>query len=125
MIADVVVGIVPLIGDFLDNLFKSNLRNLAVLESWLLTSSSAQRYHILLMPEGNEFVPRPRSASRFSSSWFGGGKSTVEDAEKERERMTGKVRVTRRMGKEEGEGVKVGTGSGRGGNADPVFEPVD
>ncbi|CAD6569189.1 MAG: hypothetical protein TREMPRED_005090 [Tremellales sp. Tagirdzhanova-0007] len=124
-IADVVVGIVPLIGDFLDNLFKSNLRNLALLESWLLTDPSAQRYHILIMPESNEFVPKPKSASRFSTNWFGGGSSSAEDAEKERERSTGKVRTTRRMGRNEGEQVPVGMGTRSKDRADAVHEPVD
>ncbi|WVQ84542.1 hypothetical protein IAT38_006696 [Cryptococcus sp. DSM 104549] len=108
VIIDVLVGIVPIIGDLIDNLFKSNLRNLALLEEWLLTSPSAQRqYHILLMPANGEFIPKP-SSSRFSTSWFGGGSrsgKTEEDEERERERTTGKVRVTRRMGKHEGEAV--------------------
>jgi hypothetical protein len=122
VIADVLVGIVPLIGDFLDNLFKSNLRNLALLETWLLTDPSAQMYHILLMPESNDFVPKPKSATRFSTSWFGGGSSTAEDAERERERETGKIRATRRMGRDEGE---VKEGKGTRSRADPVHEPVD
>lgn len=73
------------------------------------------------MPESNEFVPKPKSASRFSTSWFGGGGGTAEDAEKERERVAGKIRVTRRMGRDEGE-ARVGTGNVR---SDPVFEPVN
>ncbi|WVQ74347.1 hypothetical protein IAR50_003947 [Cryptococcus sp. DSM 104548] len=106
VIIDVLVGIVPLIGDFIDNLFKSNLRNLALLETWLLTSPAANRqYHILLMPESGEFLPVPKAAG---AGWFGrGGKGrTQEDEERDRERTTGKVRKTRRMGKEEGAPVQ-------------------
>lgn len=104
VLIDCVVGIVPLIGDFLDNLFKSNLRNLSLLEDWLLTSPTATRsYHILLMPTTTDFMPKPK-ASKFSSSWFGGGHGkSEEDEERERERTTGKVRQTRRMGRDEGE----------------------
>ncbi|OXB35334.1 hypothetical protein J007_04960 [Cryptococcus neoformans] len=104
VLIDCVVGIVPLIGDFLDNLFKSNLRNLSLLEDWLLTSHTATRsYHILLMPTTTDFMPKPK-ASKFSSSWFGGGHGKFEeDEERERERTTGKVRQTRRMGRDEGE----------------------
>ncbi|WRT70067.1 uncharacterized protein IL334_007061 [Kwoniella shivajii] len=136
---DVVVGLVPILGDFLDNLFKSNLRNLALLETWLLTNERAQRrYHILLMPEGNEFIPKPKT-TRFSTSWFGGGNSHKSeiDEERERERTTGKVRVTRRMDKNEGEKIPVPTtGTSTEGettgtrrrtrrSGDPVMDPLD
>lgn len=63
------------------------------------------------MPESNEFIPKARSASRFSTSWFGNGSSTGDEAEREREKETGKVRVTRRMGKDEGEAVPVAAGT--------------
>ncbi|ORY31667.1 hypothetical protein BCR39DRAFT_571208 [Naematelia encephala] len=99
VLADVFVGLIPLLGDFLDNLFKSNLRNLALVENWLLEShptSSAARYHILLMPVSDEFLPRPKAAG-----WFAGGKKVDEVVEEER--RTGRVRKTRRMGKHEGQ----------------------
>ncbi|KAK4683907.1 hypothetical protein P7C73_g6303, partial [Tremellales sp. Uapishka_1] len=134
-LADILVGIVPLIGDFLDNLFKSNLRNLALLEDWLLSSSSAQskRYHILLMPaETTDFIPKPKTGSRFSTSWFGGGAASPEDAERERERTTGTLRATRRMGRNEGDGQfgasVPGPNNGKTrqrGRRDPVVEPLD
>jgi hypothetical protein len=100
VILDVLVGLVPIIGDFLDNLFKSNLRNLALLETWLLTAPAAKRYHILLMPDG-DFMPRQSKRSGFTS-WFGSGQPSAENLAREKEIRTGKVRVTRRMAKEEG-----------------------
>jgi hypothetical protein len=125
VLADTVVGIIPLIGDFIDNLFKSNLRNLALLETWLLNSPEASRYHILIMPETNDFLPKPSRAAKFGGSWFGGskGKSEIE-MEKERERVTGKVRKTRRMGKDEGVvgPVPVATGASTGV---PLADPLD
>ncbi|WWC95203.1 hypothetical protein V866_002059 [Kwoniella sp. B9012] len=143
VILDVIVGLVPLLGDFLDNLFKSNLRNLALLETWLLEDERARRrYHILIMPEGNEFIPKPKS-SRFSTSWFGNSSSNKSalDEERERERLTGKVKVTRRMGKDEGEkgplnetAREAGSSSTAGDptgtrrrtrRADPVMDPLD
>ncbi|OCF34214.1 hypothetical protein I316_04165 [Kwoniella heveanensis BCC8398] len=132
VIIDVVVGLVPLLGDYLDNLFKSNLRNLRLLEDWLLTSESAKRkYHILLMPENTtDFIPKPKPGSRFSTSWFGtsSGRKSEEDEERERERVSGHVRVTRRMKLNEGEQIPVGASTGtrsRTRAADPVFEPLD
>ena len=90
----------PIIGDIIDNLFKSNLRNLALLENWLLNDQyTAAKYHILLMPESDEFVPGPSSRWR---GWFGGKVDREEMAARDRERATGKVRKTRRMGREEG-----------------------
>ena len=100
VILDVIVGIVPIIGDLIDNLFKSNLRNLALLEEWLLTSTEAERYHILIMPDGAEYLPKPKSASSWSS-WFGASGSAAEDV-RERERRDGRVTKTRRMRKDEG-----------------------
>ncbi|ORX39411.1 hypothetical protein BD324DRAFT_329992 [Kockovaella imperatae] len=108
VILDVIVGLVPLIGDFIDNLWKSNLRNLALLEAWLLTGGGEKKYHILLMPESQEFMPRPKGPGGFSS-WLGGGSklSKVEEREREKERRTGKVRATRRMDRSEGIPVPV------------------
>lgn len=102
---DVIVGLVPIIGDFLDNLFKSNLRNLAILEDYLLTDPIARgKYHILLMPEGTEFLPKVGGGrDRWGAGWFSGGRAK-EDAELEEEARTGRVRVTRRVKKEEAEG---------------------
>ena len=99
---DVFAGIIPIIGDIIDNLFKANLRNLALLETWLLTDPSAQRFHILVMPETTDFMPKPKAPSKMSS-WFGGGTgiSAEEAAERVKESQTGKVRKTRRMGKDE------------------------
>lgn len=114
VILDVLVGIVPIIGDILDNLFKSNLRNLAVLEAWLLSSQACpSQYHILLMPDSTVFLPEPKlktgagstsfGASRWSA-WFGIGNATATSEaadELERERVTGSVRKTRRMSHDE------------------------
>jgi hypothetical protein len=128
-IADVVVGIVPLIGDLLDNWFKSNLRNLALLETWLLTHPTAQRYHILVMPETTEYIPKPKKHGRFSTTWFGGGSTSFDDAERERERTTGRVRVTRRMERDEGEkafGVPSGAeAKGTRARGQSGMEPLD
>lgn len=55
------------------------------------------------MPNTTDFIPKPK-ASKYSTSWFGGGYGkSEEDEEKKRERTTGKVRQTRRMGRDEGE----------------------
>ncbi|CAE6495425.1 unnamed protein product [Rhizoctonia solani] len=54
VIIDLFVGIVPFIGDALDVLFKANLRNLDLLEDWLLKDAP---YRIALMPS-KEFLPR-------------------------------------------------------------------
>lgn len=117
VVLDVLVGIVPIIGDILDNLFKANLRNLEILEKWLL-SPQAARYHILLMPEGNAFLPEPRHRQARWSAWFGPtGNSTTED-ETERERQTGRVGRTRRMDRNEGE-------YGFGGSRGVAPEPLD
>ncbi|KAL7424448.1 hypothetical protein Q5752_000131 [Cryptotrichosporon argae] len=115
VVLDVVVGFLPIIGDLLDVLFKSNLRNLALLEDWLLTARDAQKYHLLLMPETTEFLPKPKSA-RFAASWFGTGRQD-DRADRERERETGRVDRTRRMRKDEGEYA-----FGRGG---VPSEPLD
>ncbi|WVN90912.1 uncharacterized protein L203_106157 [Cryptococcus depauperatus CBS 7841] len=102
VLIDCLVGIIPLVGDFIDNLFKSNLRNLALLEDWLLTSPQANKsFHILLMPETTEFLPKSKNP-RFTSGWFGVGQAKAEEnEERKRERTTGKVKKTRRMGKDE------------------------
>ncbi|KAG8907928.1 hypothetical protein FRB99_001436, partial [Tulasnella sp. 403] len=59
IIIDAVIGIVPVIGDFLDVLFKANLRNLELLENWLL--NDAPHYQISI-PPSDMFLPhvRPR-----------------------------------------------------------------
>lgn len=118
VILDVLVGLVPLLGDFLDNLFKSNLRNLALLEKWLIDSPVASRkYHILLMPESNEFLPKPKRESSWASGWF--GSRATPDESRQWERKTGKVKQTRRMRRDEGEG-EMGR-HGLGAEADPVL----
>lgn len=109
VIIDVLVGLVPILGDFLDNLFKSNLRNLTLLEDWLLSShGTAARYHILLMPDGGDFLPPPKthkagSGGGWSRGWFGSSQRNEEEDERERERVRGKVDKTRRMRRDEGE----------------------
>jgi len=104
VILDVLVGIVPIIGDVLDNLFKSNLRNLQLLEKYLLSAEGQQRYHILLMPDTTTFLPEPKTPGSASSTtsrlraWFGMNYDTPERQEElEAERATGHVRQTRRM----------------------------
>lgn len=101
---DVAVGIVPFVGDILDNLFKANLRNLALLEAWLLSDRPpADMYHILLMPDSNTYLPEPKKTGGRWNAWFGPtGKREAED-HLERERVTGQVRKTRRMNRDEGE----------------------
>ena len=106
----------PIIGDVLDNLFKSNLRNLTLLEDWLLSpNGSASTYHILLMPETDEFLPMP--STRYANGdgsggggglggWFGWGANSrsakaQRSEEREAERLAGRVRRTRRMEKDE------------------------
>jgi hypothetical protein len=101
VLIDTVAGIIPVLGDVLDNLFKSNLRNLALLETWLLTDPYAGRYHILLMPESDDFIPTAKSRW---TGWFKGNHVDLDEQEaRRRERASGKVRKTRRMTKEEGE----------------------
>ncbi|KLT42504.1 hypothetical protein CC85DRAFT_285413 [Cutaneotrichosporon oleaginosum] len=110
VLLDTAVGIIPFVGDILDNLWKANLRNLALLEDWLLT---APQYHILLMPDSTTYLPEPKKSGRWNA-WFGPtGKREAED-ELERERATGHIRRTRRMAKDEGEyafGAKVPAGN--------------
>ncbi|CEL60359.1 hypothetical protein RSOLAG1IB_09577 [Rhizoctonia solani AG-1 IB] len=54
VVIDLFIGIVPFFGDALDVLFKANLRNLDLLEDWLLKGAP---YRISLMPN-KEFLPR-------------------------------------------------------------------
>ncbi|KAJ9103365.1 hypothetical protein QFC19_004464 [Naganishia cerealis] len=102
VLIDTVVGIVPVLGDYLDYLFKANLRNLETLEEWLLNSPRAAQYHLLLMPASSsshkaEFIPAPPSKSRFGNlSW---GKGSAERAESVKRAGEGR---TRRMLKDEG-----------------------
>lgn len=119
-----VVGIVPIIGDLLDNLWKSNLRNLDLLEKWLLDENSrASKYHILLMPDVPEFIPSAAKVKSERRGWFGGGGVSQEEMDLRSEEVrTGRVRKTRRMGKEEC--VPVGA-SGTPQRPDPVVEPLD
>ncbi|QRV81874.1 hypothetical protein RhiJN_09889 [Ceratobasidium sp. AG-Ba] len=58
VVVDMFMGIIPLIGDALDVLFKANLRNLDLLEDWLLKDAP---YNIALMPK-KEFLPRKTAA---------------------------------------------------------------
>jgi hypothetical protein len=125
VIIDVFVGIIPILGDFLDNLFKSNLRNLALLEDWLLTGNVATaKYHILLMPDGGDFLPPPKkhAKGKWSKGWFGSTANAEMDEERDRERVRGKVEKTRRMRRDEGEDW--GTTPVSSGVRDPVYEDV-
>lgn len=121
---------IPFLGDILDNLWKANLRNLGLLETWLLSDRApANNYHILLMPDSNVYLPEPRKASGGRwNAWFGPtGKREAED-ELERERATGRVRHTRRMRHDEAEyafGVKVPAGNGSSAAPDVAPEPLD
>ncbi|KAJ9095603.1 hypothetical protein QFC21_005474 [Naganishia friedmannii] len=110
VLIDTVVGIVPVLGDYLDYLFKANLRNLETLEEWLLNSPNAAQYHLLLMPASSsahkaEFLPAPPSKSRFGNlSW---GKGSAERAESVKRAGDGR---TRRMLRDEGYAEKVPVG---------------
>jgi len=124
VIIDVVVGIVPIIGDALDVWFKSNLKNLDILEKWLLDEQSqGSRYHILLMPDIPEFIPPLNKVKSERKRWFGGGIGDEEILARTTEVKTGKVRKTRRMGREEC--IPVGAGGEVPVRNDPVVEPVD
>ncbi|TIB37146.1 hypothetical protein E3P86_02292 [Wallemia ichthyophaga] len=58
VVFDVLVGLVPWVGAFFDFLFKANLRNLNLVEQWLLSSdSSAHQHRIVLMPK-ERFLPK-------------------------------------------------------------------
>lgn len=123
VILDIVVGVVPFVGNLLDNLFKANLRNLALLEDWLL-SPQAEQYHILLMPDTNTFLPAPKHRQSRWSAWFGPTGNSSREDEREREHQSGKVRRTRRMDKDEGEyGFGKGPVGGAAGGA--TVEPLD
>lgn len=99
---DVVCGFVPVIGDFLDNMFKSNLRNLAMLEDWLLSPAPVpSKFHILVMPQTTDFIPSTKKPA--SGSWFSSGKKSAQAEARARDWARGKVEKTRRMGREEGE----------------------
>lgn len=129
VIIDVFIGIVPLIGDLADWYFKSNLRNLDLLEKWLLDETSlGSRYHILLMPDIPEFIPSASKVKSERKRWFGGS-GGVDEAEifaRTEEVRSGKVRRTRRMGKEECIPVEAGVGTGTGTRRqDPVVDPLD
>ncbi|KAG8779153.1 hypothetical protein FRC12_024607 [Ceratobasidium sp. 428] len=63
VVVDMFLGIIPILGDALDVLFKANLRNLDLLEDWLLKDAP---YKIALMPK-KEFLPR-KSAAGVSSN---------------------------------------------------------
>jgi hypothetical protein len=123
VIIDVFIGIVPLIGDLADWYFKSNLRNLDLLEKWLLDEAShGARYHILLMPDIPEFIPPISKVKSDRKRWFSssGGIDEAEINARLNEVRSGKVRKTRRMGKEECIPVEAATG-----REAPMAEPVD
>jgi len=62
-VVDGVIGFVPVVGDLLDVWFKANLRNLALLEDWLLKGEEARQYSISL-PPNDVFLPRTRRSTR-------------------------------------------------------------
>ncbi|KIO32278.1 hypothetical protein M407DRAFT_241529 [Tulasnella calospora MUT 4182] len=62
-IIDFFIGVIPVIGDFLDVIFKANLRNLALLEDWLI--KDAPQYRISI-PPSDFFLPRVRKGE---GSW--------------------------------------------------------
>ena len=124
VIIDVLVGIVPIIGDALDVWFKSNLKNLDILEKWLLDEETkGSRYHILLMPDIPEFIPPLNKVKSDRKRWFGKGVSEEEISARTTEVKTGKVRKTRRMGREEC--IPVGAGGEVPIREDPVVESMD
>lgn len=108
MIDTVIGSIVPILGDYLDYLFKANLRNLETLENCLLDSPNAAQYHILLMPAASsshkaDFIPAPPTKPRFGNlSW--GSKVSAEQAESAKRASQGR---TRRMLRDEGYAVPV------------------
>ncbi|KAG8887225.1 hypothetical protein FRB98_000322 [Tulasnella sp. 332] len=61
VIIDGVIGIVPIVGDLLDVLFKSNLRNLELLEEWLI--KEAPQYQISI-PPSKEFLPKLKKGAK-------------------------------------------------------------
>jgi len=68
VVIDLVLGITPILGDILDALFKSNLRNLALLEEWLLTGS--HEFSIQVTPS-DEFLPKKSAYSKGSGGFAG------------------------------------------------------
>ncbi|KAG9081103.1 hypothetical protein FRC06_005823 [Ceratobasidium sp. 370] len=64
VVVDMFLGIIPALGDVLDVLFKANLRNLDLLEDWLLKDAP---YKVALMPK-KEFLPRKTAAGASNRS---------------------------------------------------------
>lgn len=117
VILDFFLGIVPFLGDVLDNLFKANLKNLQLLEvSFIpivrlhvfatrnvgLTMANGERtqehllsdetYNILLMPRGNDFIPPAKAPPGSGYNFF------ARKAQENGTRKAGeKGRRTRRM----------------------------
>lgn len=73
----------------LDNLWKSNIKNLGLLEDHLLRQ---KRHTVLLMPKGGDFIPKPKR-----SFWGGGGRGAAG------QRKPPKADRSRRMEAWEGE----------------------
>ena len=49
VIFDVLIGFIPWIGQLMDTLFKANLRNLDLIENWLLSDDvNARKYRIVM-----------------------------------------------------------------------------
>jgi hypothetical protein len=77
------------------------------------------------MPDSNTYLPEPKKQGRWNA-WFGPTGQREADDDHERERATGRVRRTRRMGKDEGEyafGAKVPAGNWTA--PDVASEPLD
>ena len=75
------------------------------------------------MPDIPEFIPPLHKVKSERKRWFGKGVSEEEILARTTEVKTGKVRKTRRMGREEC--IPVGAGGEVPVTEDPVMEPVD
>lgn len=82
------------------------------------------------MPDIPEFIPKASKVKSDRKRWFSssGGVDEAEIFARTEEVRSGRVRSTRRMGKEECIPVEVGVGAGGGagaGRRDPVVEHLD
>lgn len=71
VIIDCAIGLLPIVGDLLDVAFKSNLRNLTLLESHLLERNgvcSTGSFSILIPPSDQFITPKLKSGHN-SSNW--------------------------------------------------------
>jgi hypothetical protein len=82
VLIDAVIGIVPFVGDALDIAFKSNVRNLRLLEAHLARQQKRGGFNINLAPSyeeefANRPPPRPASSTGASTGLGGMNLSTV------------------------------------------------